>query len=103
MSNIEAVMNCEADSATISWQSSVGAVYYVTELRSLSGSMTSCTTNHTNCELRSIQCGQEYNVSVTAVGVTCNSTAQMAGHLTTGTVSSVCPFYLWEINYFTSS
>lgn len=77
-------MDCEADSATISWQPSVGAVSYVAELTASSGHTTRCATNHTNCARSSLQCGEEYNVTVTALGDTCNSSAQMAGYLTTG-------------------
>nr|XP_046264816.1 mucin-4-like [Scatophagus argus] len=82
-SSIEAIMDCEADSVTVSWQPSVGATSYVTELTASSGHTTSCTTNYTNCELSSLQCGENYNVTVKALGDTCNSTAQMAGYLTT--------------------
>uniref|UniRef100_A0A3B4UWS1 Fibronectin type-III domain-containing protein n=1 Tax=Seriola dumerili TaxID=41447 RepID=A0A3B4UWS1_SERDU len=82
-SSIEAIMDCEARSATISWQPSVGASSYVAELTASSGHTTSCAANHTNCELSSLQCGQKYNVTVMALGETCNSTAQMAGYLTT--------------------
>ncbi|XP_037642392.1 tenascin-N-like [Sebastes umbrosus] len=76
-------MDCEAHSATASWQPSVGASSYVTELTASSGHNASCTTNHTYCELRYLQCGEKYNVTVKALGDTCNSTAQMAGHLYT--------------------
>ncbi|XP_071348392.1 LOW QUALITY PROTEIN: pneumococcal serine-rich repeat protein-like [Trachinotus anak] len=82
-SGIEAIMDCEAHSATVSWQPSVGAVSYAAELTASSGHTTSCTTNHTNCELSSPQCGEEYNITVMALGQTCNSTAQMPGYLTT--------------------
>ncbi|KAK5919428.1 hypothetical protein CgunFtcFv8_023324 [Champsocephalus gunnari] len=82
-SSITAFMDCEANSATISWQPSVGVVSCVTELTASSGHTTSCTTNNTNCQLSSLQCGEEYNVTVKALGNTCNQTAHMAGHLTT--------------------
>ncbi|XP_034052024.1 receptor-type tyrosine-protein phosphatase beta-like isoform X2 [Gymnodraco acuticeps] len=82
-SSITAFMDCEADSATISWQPSVGVVSCVTELTASSGHTTSCITNNTNCQLSSLQCGEEYNVTVKALGNTCNQTAHMAGHLTT--------------------
>lgn len=85
-SGIEAVTDCEADSATISWQPSVGAVSYVAELTASSGHATRCATNHTNCELSSLQCGEEYNVTVKALGHSCNITAQMPGYLPSGTV-----------------
>lgn len=79
-------MDCETHSATISWQPSVGAMSYVSELKASSGHTASCTTNHTNCQLTSVQCGEEYNVTVQSVGETFNSTGQMAGYFTTGKV-----------------
>lgn len=88
VSTIGAVVDCEADSAVVSWQPSTGAVSYITELTAASGHVACCATNHTNCELSSVQCGAEYNVTVKAVGGSCNSTAQMAGYLATGTLCS---------------
>uniref|UniRef100_A0A8C2Z104 Fibronectin type-III domain-containing protein n=1 Tax=Cyclopterus lumpus TaxID=8103 RepID=A0A8C2Z104_CYCLU len=58
-----AIMDCEAQTAAISWQPSAGAVFYVSELSATSGRTTSCTTNDTNCELSSLWCGEEYNCS----------------------------------------
>ena len=84
-------MDCEVSSATVSWQPSVGAVSYAAELTASSGHTRRCTANHTNCQLSPLQCGEEYNVTVTARGDGCNSTAQMAGHLATGRAwSPVC-------------
>lgn len=83
VSSIEAVIDCQVDSATINWQPGTGATAYVAELTTL-GHAIICTTNHTNCVLSSIQCGEKFNVSVKALGDTCNSTTQMAGYLQTG-------------------
>lgn len=89
VSGIGAVTGCGAGSAVVSWQPSAGAGSYVTELEAAaSGHVTSCATNHTKCELSSVQCGEEYNVTVKAVGGTCNSTARLAGYLLTGTSHS---------------
>lgn len=95
VSSIEAVMDCELDSVTISWQPAVGAVSYAAELTALSGHATHCATNQTNCEVSSLQCGEEYNVTVKAVGDSCNSSAQMAGYITTGILPRA---FLWQIN-----
>ncbi|XP_030607410.1 fibronectin type III domain-containing protein 7-like [Archocentrus centrarchus] len=82
-SSIEVITDCDADSANISWQPSNGALGYITVLTASSGHTASCITNHTSCQPSSLQCGEEYNVIVNAVGETCNSSAQMTGHLTT--------------------
>ncbi|KAM8849321.1 fibronectin type III domain-containing protein 7-like [Spinachia spinachia] len=83
-SSIKATTDCESQSASVSWQPSAGALSYVSELSALSGATISCATNQTKCDLSSLQCGEEYNITVKALGDSCNSTAQMAGHLTTG-------------------
>lgn len=87
---MRAVADCEADSAVVSWQPSSRATSYIAELTAASGHVINCATNHTNCELSSVQCGEEYNVTVTAVGGACNSTARLAGYLLTGTFHSQC-------------
>ncbi|MEQ2174206.1 hypothetical protein GOODEAATRI_005475 [Goodea atripinnis] len=81
--SIEAFIDCQAHSATISWQPSVGAVSYAAVLTSSSGQTTSCFTNATSCHPSSLLCGEEYNVTIKALGEACNSTAHMAGHLIT--------------------
>ncbi|MED6260228.1 hypothetical protein ATANTOWER_008551, partial [Ataeniobius toweri] len=81
--SIEAFIDCQAHSATISWQPSVGAVSYAAMLTSSSGQTTSCFTNATSCHPSSLLCGEEYNVTIKALGDACNSTAHMAGHLIT--------------------
>lgn len=81
-------MDCEVHSVAVSWQPSAGAAFYDTVFTSSSGHMASCSTNLTSCQQSSLQCGEEYNVTVVAAGETCNSSAQMAGHLTTG--AAIC-------------
>lgn len=78
-------MNCDALSTTVSWSPSIGAVSYVTMLAASSGHKDSCTTNNTQCQPSSLQCGEKYSVTVMAQGETCNTSAQMSGYLTTGT------------------
>lgn len=87
-------MDCQADWAAVSWQPSIGAVSYVGIGTASSGDIARCATNQTNCHLSSLQCGEEYNVTVEAVGEICNSTAQMAGYLTTG-VCHIVYFYVF--------
>lgn len=101
VSGVRAVADCEADSAVVSWQPSSGATSYITKLTAASGHVINCATNRTNCELSSVQCGEEYNVTVTAVGGACNSTAQLAGYLLTGTSHhSVLWFAITQKSYF---
>ncbi|XP_008280490.1 mucin-19 [Stegastes partitus] len=82
-SSIEAVVDCQARSAVVSWLPAIGADFYVAALKASSGHISSCITNHTNCEPSPLQCGQEYNVTVMALGDICNSSAVMTGYLST--------------------
>uniref|UniRef100_A0A674DRB0 Uncharacterized LOC115157442 n=1 Tax=Salmo trutta TaxID=8032 RepID=A0A674DRB0_SALTR len=90
-SSIQAVMDCEAVSATVSWQPSTGALSYVTTVTAGLGHNASCATNHTNCEMSVLDCGEDYTVSVKALGKSCSSVAQMTGHLIT---EPCVPMYL---------
>uniref|UniRef100_A0A3B3IE65 Fibronectin type-III domain-containing protein n=2 Tax=Oryzias latipes TaxID=8090 RepID=A0A3B3IE65_ORYLA len=83
LGNVKANMNCVAHTATASWQSSSGASNYVAVLATSSGHVKSCTTNSTSCQLSSLQCGEKYNLTVKALGDTCNQTTLMAGYLIT--------------------
>lgn len=82
-------MDCEAGSAVVSWGPSGGAASYVAELEAASGRVASCATNRTSCEPSSVRCGEQYNVTVKAVGGACNSTTQMAGYLSSGALPRV--------------
>lgn len=84
LGNVKANMNCVAHTATASWQSSSGASNYVAVITTSSGHVKSCTTNSTSCQLSSLQCGEKYNLTVKALGDTCNQTTLMAGYLITG-------------------
>lgn len=89
MSSIGAMLDCELDSVTLSWQPSVGAVSYVAELTAAASHAARCTANQTNCVVNSLRCGEDYNVTVTAVGESCNSSTQMPRNVATGMSPSV--------------
>ncbi|XP_014840249.1 PREDICTED: uncharacterized protein LOC106916456 [Poecilia mexicana] len=81
--SIEAFVDCQTHSATVSWQPGAGAATYAAELMSSSGHTSSCSANATSCQPSSLHCGEGYNVTVKAIGAACASTAHMAGQLIT--------------------
>uniref|UniRef100_A0AAV2JWT6 Fibronectin type-III domain-containing protein n=1 Tax=Knipowitschia caucasica TaxID=637954 RepID=A0AAV2JWT6_KNICA len=81
-SNINVTVDCEDKVATVSWQPSQGAQSYVTELRTSDHSHV-CHSNNSSCQPSHLHCGEEYNVSVTAVGESCNTTGRMASNVYT--------------------
>lgn len=85
VSSMEAMLDCELNSVTVSWHPSVGALSYVAEMTAASGHSARCAANQTNCMVSSLHCGEDYNVTVTAVGESCNSSTQMLRDVSTGT------------------
>lgn len=83
------MLDCELDSITVSWQPSVGALSYVAELTAASGHTAHCASNQTNCVVSSLHCGEDYKVTMTTVGESCNSSTQMPRDVATGTSPSV--------------
>ncbi|KAL1280893.1 hypothetical protein QQF64_015493, partial [Cirrhinus molitorella] len=86
VSSIKAVLDCQLDTATVSWQYGAGAQGYAVSALAPVNNRASCTSNSsfTHCELSSLQCGNEYTVNVQSLGQTCNASAQMTGSLITG-------------------
>ncbi|XP_036969323.1 fibronectin isoform X2 [Acanthopagrus latus] len=67
------VLDCYTNSALLDWAFAEGAMSYTATAWSSSGHTSSCTTNHTNCELKDLHCGQTYNVSTVASNENCSS------------------------------
>lgn len=83
--NVTSVLQCGSDMATVSWDTSAGAVAY-TVLAQEDGSQhhTSCRSNTTSCQLNQLQCGKVYYLTVMAEDATCNSTGSTSTILMTG-------------------
>ncbi|XP_056336881.1 uncharacterized protein fndc7rs1 [Danio aesculapii] len=86
-SSISAVLDCQLNTAIVSWQYGEGAQGYVVSALSLLGNRTGCMSNSssTYCELNNLQCGTQYTVTVQTLGNTCNASAQMNSSLIIGT------------------
>jgi len=83
--NLTSILQCASDTATLSWAAAAGAVAY-TVFAQEDGShhYTSCRSNTTSCQLKQLQCGKIYNMTVMAEDDTCNSTGATQGVLMTG-------------------
>lgn len=83
--NVTSVLQCGSDMATVSWGAAAGAVTYTVHARDArSQHYASCRSNTTSCQLRQLQCGKIYNLTVIAEDATCNSTGNMSAILMTG-------------------
>ena len=70
----------------VMWDLAVGADNYSVEGMTAQGLLISCNTSDNNCALYDLQCGQSYNISVTANNQVCQgmTTATNAADITTG-------------------
>ncbi|KAK2835181.1 hypothetical protein Q5P01_015665 [Channa striata] len=82
--NIQAMFDCEMQTAMVTWYASDGAVSYVVTLSTTSGPNITCETNSTFCNLEGLLCGHGYSVSVKAVGWGCSTVAYFRTQLVTG-------------------
>ncbi|KAM9324544.1 uncharacterized protein PAF06_000603 [Gastrophryne carolinensis] len=71
--NVVTQMACSNSSARISWESALGAMSYLTMLKSPTNDYTVCNSSQVGCEILTLPCGQTYDVIVTAVNDLCAS------------------------------
>lgn len=70
--------------AQVTWDTARGARSYSAQAVAEQGSTVFCNTTNNGCFLNGLQCGQIYNVSVTAHERTCDSKTSPARRITTG-------------------
>uniref|UniRef100_A0A8C1BB54 Fibronectin type-III domain-containing protein n=1 Tax=Cyprinus carpio carpio TaxID=630221 RepID=A0A8C1BB54_CYPCA len=69
--NVSATLNCTSNIASITWDSALGATWYLVKAVSSQGYKTSCNNTVTNCDIPNLQCGQEYSITVTGMNGVC--------------------------------
>uniref|UniRef100_A0A4W5K701 Fibronectin type-III domain-containing protein n=1 Tax=Hucho hucho TaxID=62062 RepID=A0A4W5K701_9TELE len=67
------ILDCYTDSALLEWAYAEGAVSYTATAQSGDEQTATCNTNHTNCELMELACGQTYIVTLRASDGQCDS------------------------------
>ncbi|XP_053096527.1 uncharacterized protein LOC113530559 [Pangasianodon hypophthalmus] len=71
--NLNVSISCGNNSATLSWSSSKGSVWYYALAVNAQGDRRQCNATGTSCTIAGLQCGTLYNFSVQASGGLCNS------------------------------
>ncbi|XP_073727799.1 uncharacterized protein fndc7rs1 [Misgurnus anguillicaudatus] len=90
-SSVSAVLSdCSSNTALVSW-TSIPGVQYTARANGTAGSSAGvqCNTTNSNCTLTNLQCGSQYNISVTATRNNCSSTANMMSNFTTAPCAPV--------------
>uniref|UniRef100_A0A8C1ZXL3 Fibronectin type-III domain-containing protein n=1 Tax=Cyprinus carpio TaxID=7962 RepID=A0A8C1ZXL3_CYPCA len=73
--NIQSIMNCGSNTASVSWSGGNGALSFMTTMECSNGQTYICSTNETGCDITNMACGQTCTVKVVAKGHSCNSSA----------------------------
>lgn len=66
-------VDCQTNSAILSWNESEGAVEYFGFAQPMDGDMLYCDSTSTSCIIEGLECGEMYNFSVEASNGICNS------------------------------
>ncbi|KAJ8279126.1 hypothetical protein COCON_G00061920 [Conger conger] len=85
---VEAKLDCKTGISLVTWDSTLGATSYLVEAFGSWGHNTSCSSSETLCSMDDLECGQDYNITVTALHDTCRGLASETVIITTGP----CPF-----------
>ncbi|XP_036412774.1 mucin-5AC-like [Colossoma macropomum] len=67
------LLTCQSGNLSVVWQPTSGALMYRAEAVTFPGHLLSCYSSYTSCVIPALGCGQTYDVSVVAVGDSCNS------------------------------
>lgn len=71
--NVQSVVNCSTNSASVSWDASVNALSYRGTAVGRDGHTVMCQVSAPGCQFNDLHCGQEYVFIITASDGTCGS------------------------------
>ncbi|XP_026054455.1 uncharacterized protein LOC113040326 [Carassius auratus] len=73
--SVSAVVDCATDSVLVSWSSIAGAENYSVTALGSGGQRLSCSTSQNNCNMSSLQCDQQFNLTFTSTNQQCQMTS----------------------------
>lgn len=86
--NVKASLQCNSNSAAVTWERASGALSYLSVGVTEDGShRAECNNTVTHCDLSDLQCGQTYNVSVFTIDESCSSVESDTAYVRTGMVN----------------
>uniref|UniRef100_A0A674C2S3 Fibronectin type-III domain-containing protein n=3 Tax=Salmo trutta TaxID=8032 RepID=A0A674C2S3_SALTR len=80
---LEANMDCDSGSVSVSWEPSNGATSYTAVAQGNGGYASSCNSSDTSCQFPELLCGLSYSITVQASDDVCNSADSSAVQLNT--------------------
>ncbi|XP_049332484.1 G surface protein, allelic form 156-like isoform X3 [Astyanax mexicanus] len=73
--NVSTTLACGSNALTVSWSLAAASLSYVASAVWSGGTALSCSSQDTSCSMQGLQCGQRYNVTVTASNGNCSGPA----------------------------
>ncbi|XP_049603206.1 pneumococcal serine-rich repeat protein [Syngnathus scovelli] len=70
---VSASADCSQDSATVTWTTSIGALFYTAVIQDMNGNTHSCNSARTYCLVEDLTCGRNYTAHVIGTNLNCNS------------------------------
>ncbi|XP_019712208.1 fibronectin type III domain-containing protein 7-like [Hippocampus comes] len=70
---VSASANCSQDSATITWTTSIGAIFYTAVVQDMDGNLHGCSSAATECLVGDLTCGRNYTAHIIGSNFKCNS------------------------------
>ncbi|XP_047442067.1 uncharacterized protein LOC125008801 [Mugil cephalus] len=71
--NVAATLDCDNNTAEVTWSPASGANSYLVTAVATDGYQDSCETDEHQCDLMALHCGQMYTVTVTTIGEHCRT------------------------------
>uniref|UniRef100_A0A672QZ12 Fibronectin type III domain containing 7, related sequence 4 n=1 Tax=Sinocyclocheilus grahami TaxID=75366 RepID=A0A672QZ12_SINGR len=71
--NASAQLNCDTNSAVVSWELSDNIKHHTVQATGSDGHRIDCSSSDHSCTLSGMHCGQSYNITVTALGGVCDN------------------------------
>lgn len=71
--NLSAVVDCGSDSISLTWEASLGSVFYMATAVDRFGTAYTCSSMDVRCQITGLSCESNYTASVMASDIRCNS------------------------------
>ncbi|XP_051768188.1 uncharacterized protein fndc7rs1 isoform X1 [Ctenopharyngodon idella] len=71
--NASALLNCDTNSAVVTWELTDNVTHHVVQAAGSDGHRINCTSSDHSCTLLGMHCGQRYNLTVTAMDGVCDN------------------------------
>lgn len=96
--NVSASLVCDNNTAAVSWQPSVAALYYQVTALGRNGDVKQCNTSNTSCLLPNMVCSETYVITVSPYSLSCKGTDSYPYNYVTGNDNDHSSWHQFQYN-----